>query len=170
MSPDVPDENREAADAPPRAKRILIGEPLTSQQVDDQLLPKRMALPIFASDALSSVAYAPQELVMILLIGGLTFLSFTPLVAIAVVVLLIVVVLSYRQLIKAYPSGGGDYEVASKNLGEIPGVIATKPAVSADQPARATDRGDIFVSVHALQEAASSVPPGRRRCRAFMAK
>nr|WP_314842363.1 APC family permease [uncultured Microbacterium sp.] len=82
-----------------------------------------MALPIFASDALSSVAYAPQELVMILLIGGLTFLSFTPLVAIAVVVLLIVVVLSYRQLIKAYPSGGGDYEVASKNLGEIPGVI-----------------------------------------------
>lgn len=123
MSPDVPDENREAADAPPRAKRILIGEPLTSQQVDDQLLPKRMALPIFASDALSSVAYAPQEMVMILLIGGLTFLSFTPLVAIAVVVLLIVVVLSYRQLIKAYPSGGGDYEVASKNLGEIPGVI-----------------------------------------------
>ncbi|WP_249185943.1 APC family permease [Microbacterium paraoxydans] len=82
-----------------------------------------MALPIFASDALSSVAYAPQELVMILLIGGLTFLSFTPLVAIAVVVLLFVVVLSYRQLIKAYPSGGGDYEVASKNLGEIPGVI-----------------------------------------------
>lgn len=123
MSPDVSDENREGADSPPLAKRILIGEPLTSQQVDDQLLPKRMALPIFASDALSSVAYAPQELVMILLIGGLTFLSFTPLVAIAVVVLLIVVVLSYRQLIKAYPSGGGDYEVASKNLGEIPGVI-----------------------------------------------
>ncbi|MDX2399195.1 APC family permease [Microbacterium algeriense] len=123
VSPDVSDENRESVDAPPRAKRILIGEPLTSQQVDDQLLPKRMALPIFASDALSSVAYAPQELVMILLIGGLTFLSFTPLVAISVVVLLVVVVLSYRQLIKAYPSGGGDYEVASKNLGEVPGVI-----------------------------------------------
>ena len=122
-SPDVSDETRDNTDAPPRAKRILIGDPLTSAQVDDQLLPKRMALPIFASDALSSVAYAPQELVMILLIGGLTFLSFTPLVAIAVVVLLIVVVLSYRQLIKAYPSGGGDYEVASKNLGEIPGVV-----------------------------------------------
>lgn len=117
------DETRETPDAPQLAKRILIGDPLTSAQVDDQLLPKKMALPIFASDALSSVAYAPQELVMILLIGGLTFLSFTPLVAIAVVVLLIVVVLSYRQLIKAYPSGGGDYEVASKNLGEIPGVI-----------------------------------------------
>ena len=123
VSPDVSEETRLGADAPPRAKRILIGDPLTSEQVDEQLLPKRMALPIFASDALSSVAYAPQELVMILLIGGLTFLSFTPLVAIAVVVLLLVVVLSYRQLIKAYPSGGGDYEVASKNLGEIPGVI-----------------------------------------------
>jgi len=119
----VADETRDLADAPQLVKRILIGDPLTSKQVDDQLLPKRMALPIFASDALSSVAYAPQELVMILLIGGLTFLSFTPIVAAAVVVLLTVVVLSYRQLIKAYPSGGGDYEVASKNLGEIPGVI-----------------------------------------------
>ena len=123
VSPDVSEETRGNTDAPPRVKRILIGDPLTSAQVDDQLLPKKMALPIFASDALSSVAYAPQELVMILLIGGLTFLSFTPIVAVAVVVLLIVVVLSYRQLIKAYPSGGGDYEVASKNLGELPGVI-----------------------------------------------
>ena len=103
MSPDVSEETRGNTDAPPRVKRILIGDPLTSAQVDDQLLPKKMALPIFASDALSSVAYAPQELVMILLIGGLTFLSFTPIVAVAVVVLLIVVVLSYRQLIKAYP-------------------------------------------------------------------
>ncbi|MFK4834946.1 APC family permease [Microbacterium sp. ZW T2_14] len=82
-----------------------------------------MALPIFASDALSSVAYAPQELLLILLTGGLAFLAFAPWVAAAVVVLLIVVVISYRQLIKAYPSGGGDYEVARKNLGEIPGVI-----------------------------------------------
>ena len=123
VSPDVPEQTRESTASPQTVKRILIGDPLTSAQVDDQLLPKRMALPIFASDALSSVAYAPQELVMILLIGGLAFLSFTPLVAIAVVVLLAVVVLSYRQLIKAYPSGGGDYEVASKNLGEIPGVV-----------------------------------------------
>lgn len=82
-----------------------------------------MALPIFASDALSSVAYAPQELLMILLTGGLAFLAFSPGIAAAVVVLLIVVVLSYRQLIKAYPSGGGDYEVARTNLGEVPGVV-----------------------------------------------
>ncbi|WP_424980949.1 APC family permease [Microbacterium sp. S308A+] len=123
MSPVVTNDGRETADAPQLAKRILLGDPLTSEQVDEQLLPKRMALPIFASDALSSVAYAPQELLMILLVGGMAFLSFTPLVAGAVVLLLVVVVLSYRQLIKAYPSGGGDYEVASKNLGEIPGVI-----------------------------------------------
>jgi len=82
-----------------------------------------MALPIFASDALSSVAYGPQEMLMIMLIGGVAFLSLSPWVAAAVVVLLVVVVLSYRQLIKAYPSGGGDYEVASKNLGEVPGVV-----------------------------------------------
>lgn len=122
-SPDVSNESRESADAPQLAKRILIGEPLTSEQVDGQLLPKRRALPIFASDALSSVAYAPQELVMILAVGGLAFLSFAPWVAAAVVTLLTVVVLSYRQLIKAYPSGGGDYEVARTNLGEIPGVV-----------------------------------------------
>ncbi|MEV8218269.1 APC family permease [Microbacterium sp. NPDC077391] len=114
---------RENADAPLHAKRILLGEPLTTQQVDDQLLPKRMALPIFASDALSSVAYGPQEMLMIMLIGGVSFLTLSPWVAAAVVLLLIVVVLSYRQLIKAYPSGGGDYEVASTNLGEIPGVV-----------------------------------------------
>ncbi|WP_285136805.1 APC family permease [Microbacterium sp. lyk4-40-TSB-66] len=123
MSRAVTDESREDVDETPIAKRILIGEPLTSEKLDEQLLPKKMALPIFASDALSSVAYAPQELLMILLIGGTALLTLSPWVAVAVVVLLIVVVLSYRQLIKAYPSGGGDYEVASKNLGEIPGVV-----------------------------------------------
>nr|WP_243695282.1 APC family permease [Agromyces protaetiae] len=116
-------EPRESGADSPAAKRILIGDPLSSEHADEHLLPKKMALPIFASDALSSVAYAPQELLMILLTGGLAFLSFSPWIATAVVVLLIVVVLSYRQLIKAYPSGGGDYEVARKNLGEIPGVV-----------------------------------------------
>ncbi|MFD1714920.1 APC family permease [Amnibacterium flavum] len=101
----------------------MIGDKLPSDQLEGQLLPKRYALPIFASDPLSSVAYAPQELLMILLLGGLAFLSFAPWVAAAVVVLLIVVVASYRQLIKAYPSGGGDYEVASKNLGEKAGLV-----------------------------------------------
>ncbi|MFC5502159.1 APC family permease [Lysinimonas soli] len=104
-------------------KRWLIGEPLPSDKLEGQLLPKHLALPIFASDPLSSVAYAPQELLLILLIGGLSFLAFTPWVAGAVVLLLIVVVTSYRLLIKAYPSGGGDYEVASKNLGEKAGLV-----------------------------------------------
>ncbi len=117
------DDSRGPADETPIAKRILIGEPLTSEELEGQLLPKKMALPIFASDALSSVAYAPQELLMILLIGGTAFLAFSPWVAAAVVALLIVVVLSYRQLIKAYPSGGGDYEVARTNLGEKAGVV-----------------------------------------------
>jgi amino acid transporter len=99
-------------------KRWIIGDPLPSEKLEGQLLPKHLALPIFASDPLSSVAYAPQELLMILMLGGLAFLSFAPGVAAVVVLLLVVVVASYRQLIKAYPSGGGDYEVASKNLGE----------------------------------------------------
>jgi amino acid transporter len=119
----VTTESRERGTDSPIAKRLLLGDPLTSEKLDDQLLPKKMALPIFASDALSSVAYAPQELVMILLTGGLAFLAFSPWVALAVVVVLLVVVISYRQLIKAYPSGGGDYEVARTNLGEVPGVI-----------------------------------------------
>ncbi|BDV29427.1 APC family permease [Microbacterium terricola] len=124
MSPAVTNDSREPGDeTTPIAKRILIGDPLTSEMLDDQLLPKKMALPIFASDALSSVAYAPQELLMILLIGGTAFLAFSPGVAAAVVALLIVVVLSYRQLVKAYPSGGGDYEVARTNIGEKAGVV-----------------------------------------------
>ncbi len=99
-------------------KRLILGEKLPSDKLEDQLLPKHLALPIFASDCFSSVAYAPQELLLILTLGGLAFLSLAPWVAAAVVLLLIVVVLSYRRLIKAYPSGGGDYEVAQKNLGE----------------------------------------------------
>ena len=120
MTPDAPESG---VPETPVAKRILLGQPLSSDAMDEHLLPKKMALPIFASDALSSVAYAPQELLMILLTGGLAFLAFSPWIAAAVVVLLSVVVLSYRQLIKAYPSGGGDYEVARTNLGEVPGVV-----------------------------------------------
>ncbi|CAN5307582.1 APC family permease [soil metagenome] len=108
---------------PKSAKRWIIGDPLPSHKLEGQLLPKRLALPIFASDPLSSVAYAPQELLMILLIGGLAFFSFAPWVAGAVILLLVVVVASYRQLVKAYPSGGGDYEVAHKNLGEKAGLV-----------------------------------------------
>jgi amino acid transporter len=105
------------------ARRFIIGDPLPTTKLEGELLPKRIALPIFASDALSSVAYAPQEIIIILLMGGLSFLAFTPWIAAAVILLMIVVVASYRQLIKAYPSGGGDYEVASKNIGEWAGIV-----------------------------------------------
>lgn len=82
-----------------------------------------MALPIFASDPLSSVAYAPQELLLILAGGGLAFIGYTPWIAAAVILLLTVVVVSYRQLVRAYPSGGGAYTVAAKNLGESASLI-----------------------------------------------
>src|SRR6478735_4963220 len=111
ISPAVTNESREqSVDEAPIAKRLILGDPLASTDGDEHLLPKKRALPIFASDALSSVAYAPQEMLLILLTGGLAFLAFAPWIAVAVVVLLIVVVVSYRQLIRAYPSGGGDYE------------------------------------------------------------
>ena len=104
-------------------KRWFLGKPLPSDKAEGQLLRKRMALPIFSSDMLSSVAYGPQELLLMLTAGGLAFLAFAPWVAAAVAALMVIVVVSYRQLIRAYPSGGGDYEVASKNLGENAGLV-----------------------------------------------
>ncbi len=104
-------------------KRLVIGSPVSTAQAGHSLLPKRLALPIFASDALSSVAYATQEILLVLTVGGTAFLYLAPWVAIAVVVLMAAVVASYRQLVRAYPTGGGDYEVASKNIGRPAGVV-----------------------------------------------
>jgi amino acid transporter len=105
------------------ARRLLLGRKLASSRLDHTLLPKRVALPVFASDPLSSVTYATQEILVILTLAGLSYLFLAPWVAIAVVVLLLVVVLSYRQLVHAYPTGGGDYEVAATNLGSNAGLI-----------------------------------------------
>jgi amino acid transporter len=104
-------------------KRLVLGRPVRSDRLGETLLPKRLALPIFASDPLSSVAYATQEILLILSLGGLAYFSLAPWVALAVVVLLSVVVLSYRQVVRAYPSGGGSYEVAYRNLGPTAGLI-----------------------------------------------
>jgi amino acid transporter len=104
-------------------KRLLVGRPLRSDRLGDTLLSKRLALPIFASDPLSSVAYATQEILLVLALGGLAYLYLAPWVALAVVVLLAVVVVSYRQVVRAYPSGGGSYEVASRNLGRHAGLV-----------------------------------------------
>ncbi|WP_351234689.1 APC family permease [Streptomyces sp. NPDC002133] len=104
-------------------KRLVIGRALRSEELGETLLPKRLALPIFASDPLSSVAYATQEILLVLTLGGLAYLHFTPWIAAAVVALMTVVVLSYRQVVHAYPSGGGSYEVASTNLGPSAGLV-----------------------------------------------
>lgn len=103
-------------------KRLLVGRALRSGQLHEQLLPKRVALPVFASDALSSVAYAPQEILVILSLAGVSFYHYSPWVAMAVVVVMMTVVASYRQNVHAYPSGGGDYEVATVNLGKNAGL------------------------------------------------
>src|SRR6266702_4604131 len=106
------------------AKRLLVGRPVQSDRLGHTLLPKRIALPVFASDALSSVAYATEEILIVLSVGGIAFFSsYTPYIALAVGVLMLVVVASYRQNVHAYPSGGGDYEVASTNLGPRVGLV-----------------------------------------------
>jgi amino acid transporter len=103
-------------------KRILIGRALRSDRLGETLLPKRVALPVFASDPLSSVAYAPGEVLLVLSIAGVSAYHFSPWIAVAVVVLMFTVVASYRQNVHAYPSGGGDYEVATTNLGPRAGL------------------------------------------------
>jgi amino acid transporter len=104
--------------------RVLLGEPLRTDRLGETLLPKRLALPVFCSDPLSSVAYATEQIVLVLGLGGLALLHLTPWVAGAVVLLLIVVVASYRQTCYAYPNGGGAYTVSRDNLGEDPSLVA----------------------------------------------
>ncbi len=104
------------------AKRLLVGRPVRSDRLGHTLLPKRIALPVFASDALSSVAYAPDEILLTLAIAGFGATAISPWVGVAVVLVLVVVVTSYRQNVHAYPSGGGDYEVATTNLGPRAGL------------------------------------------------
>lgn len=104
-------------------KRVMLGRAMRSDRLGETLLPKRIALPVFASDALSSVAYAPDEIFLTLAIGGGAFATtHSWQIGLAVVAVMVVVVASYRQNVHAYPSGGGDYEVATENLGAKAGV------------------------------------------------
>ncbi len=133
-------------------KRLLVGRPFRSERLSHTLLPKRIALPVFASDALSSVAYAPDEILLTLALAGIAGYVVSPWVAIAVVVVLLVVVASYRQNVHAYPSGGGDYEVVSTNLGSTAGT-AVGGALLADYVLT------VAVSISsASQYAAAAVP------------
>ena len=111
-------------------KRILLGKPLASADEQHQRLSKKIALPVFSSDAISSTAYATEEILHVLLVAGAgaaagvaAYTKLVPL-SIMVVILLAIVVISYRQTIFAYPSGGGSYVVSRENLGEIPSLVA----------------------------------------------
>ncbi len=104
-------------------KRLFIGRAMRSDRLGETLLPKRIALPVFASDALSSVAYAPDEIFLTLAIAGGAFATtHSWQIGLVVVAVMLVVVASYRQNVHAYPSGGGDYEVATVNLGPRAGL------------------------------------------------
>ncbi len=122
---------REAGHAPTRGgwtsarvRRALLGPPLHSAAVLEERMRKLIALPVLSSDALSSVAYGPEAMLVVLALGGATAFGFSVPISIAIVVLMVVVGLSYRQTIRAYPRGGGSYIVASDNLGLLPGLIA----------------------------------------------
>ncbi len=107
-----------------RFKAALLGRPLASHQAEHQLLPKRLALPVFASDPLSSVAYATEETMLVLALAGAAAFRFITPVSFAVASLLAVVVLSYRQTIRAYPQGGGAFLVAQDNFSTSVGAVA----------------------------------------------
>lgn len=102
-------------------KRILVGRPFRTERLKRKPLPPEIATPIFSSSALSSLAYAPDEILLTLAMAGVAATLLSPLVGLAVLGVLLVLVLSYRQSVAAYPSGGGDYEIVRTNLGPRPG-------------------------------------------------
>ena len=105
-------------------KRVLLGRAFSSGQLEHTLLPKVLALPVFASDALSSVAYATGEIFIQLSLVSLAFTHLVMPISIAIAALMAIVVISYRQTVRAYPSGGGAYIVSKDNLGQFPGLVA----------------------------------------------
>jgi amino acid transporter len=105
-------------------KQVVIGSPLETARQTHERLSKKVALAVFSSDALSSVAYATEEILHVLVLGGVAALSLSLPVATAIAILLFVVSFSYRQTIKAYPQGGGSYIVAKDNLGTLPSLMA----------------------------------------------
>ncbi|GAA4898650.1 amino acid/polyamine/organocation transporter (APC superfamily) [Stackebrandtia albiflava] len=104
-------------------KRLLLGRPFRSDRLSETLLPKRVALPVFASDAMSSVAYAPEQIFLTLSVAGAGAYLFSGWIGLAVCAVMIAVVASYRQNVKAYPGGGGDYQVATVNHGPRVGLV-----------------------------------------------
>jgi len=107
-----------------RAERLLFGAPLSSEAEHGERLPKWKALAVFASDALSSSAYATEEILLVLVLAGSGHLDLALPIAIAISLLLVIVVISYRQTVRAYPNGGGSYSVSRENLGNGAGLVA----------------------------------------------
>ena len=107
-----------------RVRRTLIGQPLPTSAHAEERLNNAEALAILSSDALSSVAYATQEIVLVLGMAGAVGLGFTLPITGLIIALMLIVAISYRQTIKAYPQGGGSYRVSHQNLGDIPGLVA----------------------------------------------
>jgi len=105
-------------------RRLLLGKPLPTARQMHERLPKFLALPVFASDAVSSVAYATQEILVVLIVVGSAAWAVSFWIAVAIAVLIAIVAASYRQTIFAYPGGGGSYTVAKENLGTLWGLIA----------------------------------------------
>jgi amino acid transporter len=107
-----------------RVKRVIFGRPLASDRLDHERLNKKTALAVLSSDAISSVAYATEQTLLVLAVLGTAALSYVVPISAVIVGLLVLVALSYRQTIFAYPSGGGSYTVAKDNLGQMPGLVA----------------------------------------------
>src|SRR4026208_366763 len=104
-------------------KRWLVGDPLKSTQAAHEVLSKTVALPIFSSNAISSVAYATEEILLVLVLAGTAAVAWSIPVSFAILFLIVVLTISYRQIIYEYPEGGGAYVVARSNLGEQPALI-----------------------------------------------
>jgi amino acid transporter len=108
-------------------KRLMVGRPLATDEQDHQRLPRWIGLPVFSSDAISSTAYATEEILFVTALGASSLalgLSKLVPIAVAVAILLAIVTFSYRQTIFAYPSGGGSYIVSRENLGPMPSLVA----------------------------------------------
>ena len=105
-------------------KRVLVGPPMPLAQARHERLGKSTALAVFSSDAMSSVAYATEEILLILVLAGAAAAHLANPIAVSIAGLLIIVAISYQQTIHAYPNGGGSYIVAHDNLGTVPGLVA----------------------------------------------
>ena len=140
----------------PGVKRLLLGRALSSHSMEHQLLPKYLALPVFSSDPLSSVAYATEEMMLVLVAAGAGALAAMVPIGLAIAALLAIVVTSYRQTVRAYPRGGGSYIVSRENLGTMPGLIAAA-AILTDYVLT------VAVSVTAGTIAITSAAPGLAR-------